>query len=369
MAPTITKALLFCLGKEGKIAKIQPGLTDFTWEVCLKTFLSLMASNATGNTDDFASIQCQWIERTPPEVMADEVQIAVRYSSLNYKDALAVMGKGKILRKLPLAPGIDATGVVIKSRSASFKEGDSILATGCGLGETADGGLSQVITVPAKWVVALPSTLTLESAAVLGTAGFTAGLALYQLEKNDLTPSELPVLVTGATGGVGALSLLMLKQKKYKTVAWTRKSQLNDLLTKWGADKIEAPPSEKSRPLESARWSAAIDNVGGTILANLFSQVQPHGSVACIGLAQSAELHTTVFPLILRGVNLLGISSATCPRPLREKVWENIAQTSAPWTLVKTAELGRSQVVDYCQKMIRGETAGRCLVDLQKEVV
>lgn len=335
----------------------------------MKTFLSLMASNASRNIDDFSSIKCQWIERNTPDLETDQVQIAVHYLSLNYKDALAVTGKGKILRNLPLVPGIDATGVVIKSRSSQFKEGDSVLVTGCGLGEHSDGGLSQIITVPAKWVIALPENLTLESAALLGTAGFTAGLALYQLEKNDLKPGDLPVLVTGATGGVGALSLLMLKQKKYKTMAWSRKSHTYNQLKIWGADEIEAPPTEPSRPLESAKWSAAIDNVGGTILANLFPQVQPHGSIACIGLAQSAELHTTVYPLILRGVNLLGISSGTCPRPLRETVWNNIAQTPAPWSEVKTADLGRSQVVDYCHKMIRGETIGRCLVDLQKEVV
>lgn len=333
----------------------------------MKTFLSLVATNASGNTDDFASMKCQWQERGVPDLAMDDVQIAVRFSSLNYKDALAVLGQGKILRKLPLVPGIDATGVVIKSRSSAFQEGDSVLVTGCGLGETVDGGLSQMITVPAKWVIPLPSTLTLESAALLGTAGFTAGLAVYQLEKNDLTPSELPVLVTGATGGVGALSLLMLKKKNYKTVAWSRKTNLYEKLKTWGADQVEAPPTQVSRGLESARWSAAIDNVGGSILANLFPQVQPHGSVACIGLAQSAELHTTVFPLILRGVNLLGISSATCPRPLREKVWAQIASLSANWSVVKTVDLGRAQVIEHCQKMIRGETLGRCLVHIEKE--
>ncbi|MBY0384931.1 YhdH/YhfP family quinone oxidoreductase [bacterium] len=336
----------------------------------MNSFAALVASNNSGNIDDFSSIRCSWQERSLPELASDEVQIEVYYSSLNYKDALAVTGSGKILRKLPLVPGIDATGIVLKSRSEKLKAGDKVLVTGCGLGENRDGGLAQIITVPASWVVSLPSSLTLESAAILGTAGFTAGLALHQLEKNDLTlQTDLPVLVTGATGGVGSLSLLMLRQKGYKTMAWSRKLQLTEQLKKWGADEVLAPPTSNARPLESAKWSAAIDNVGGEILARLLPSIKPHGSVASIGLAQSAEIHTTVFPFILRGVNILGISSGTCPRPLRELVWQNISQIKVDWSLAKTAELGRSQVFDYCQKMIRGETIGRCIVNLKKETI
>lgn len=336
----------------------------------MKSFFSLVASNLSGNIDDFSSIRCAWQERTLSEVPENEVQIEVHYSSLNYKDALAVTGSGKILRHLPLVPGIDATGIILKSRSPHFKEGDKVLVTGCGIGEHRDGGLSQILTAPANWVVPLPPSLSLESAAILGTAGFTAGLALHQLEKNDLSPqTDLPVLVTGASGGVGCLSLLMLKQKGYKTMAWSRKLDLIEQLKKWGADDVVNPSSTPSRPLESARWSAAIDNVGGDILARLLPSVKPHGSVASIGLAQSAELHTTVFPFILRGVNLLGISSGTCPRPLREVVWQKIAQTKVDWSLAKTAEIGRSQVFDYCQKMIRGETIARCIVNIKKEIL
>jgi acrylyl-CoA reductase (NADPH) len=336
----------------------------------MKTYPALVATNPSENTDDFASIRCSWQERSIPELADNEVQIAVSYSSLNYKDALAVTGKGKILRQLPLVPGIDATGIIFKSRSREFKEGDPVLVTGCGIGEHRDGGLGQILTVPASWVIALPSSLTLETAALLGTAGFTAGLALHQLEKNDLSPTQnLPVLVTGGTGGVGSLSLLMLKKRGYKTFTWTRKKHLTEQLKKWGADEVQSPPSSRSRPLESAQWAAAIDNVGGDVLAHLLSQIKPHGSVATIGLALSSELHTTVFPFILRGVNLLGISSGTCPRPLREKVWQQISQTSADWSSVKMAEIGRLQVFDYCERMIRGETLGRCLVHMQKEVV
>lgn len=345
----------------------------------MKSYLCLKASNASGNPDEFNSLRCDWVPQTPPELKNDDVQIEVHFSSLNYKDALAVTGGGKILRKLPLVPGIDASGVVLKSRSSQFREGDAVIVTGCGIGESTDGGLGQVITVPASWVIAKPASLTLETAAILGTAGFTAALAIHQLEKNDLKPEELPVLVTGATGGVGSLSLLMLAQKGYKTVAWSRKSfahqdstrkeNTQELLKKWGAGTVQAPPTKASRPLESATWSAAIDNVGGTVLSNLLPQIKPHGSVAAIGLAQSPQLQTTVFPFILRGVNILGASSATCPRPLREKVWQLIDELPCDWARVKTVDLGRSQILNHCQKMIRGETFGRSLVHMQKEVM
>ncbi len=345
----------------------------------MKSYQCLKASNISGNPDDFASLKCEWLPQIPPEVKNDDVQIEVHFSSINYKDALAVTGRGKILRQLPLVPGIDASGVVINSRSEKFREGDEVIVTGCGIGEMNDGGLGQVITVPAAWVIRKPSSLTMETAAILGTAGFTAALAIHQLEKNDLTPEALPVLVTGATGGVGSLSLLMLKQKGYKITAWSRKSLAHEdqsrknsvleQLKSWGADDVQAPPTAPSRFLESAKWSAAIDNVGGTVLAQLLPQIKPHGSVASVGLAQSAKLETTVFPFILRGVNILGTSSATCPRPLREKVWEIINSLNCDWRAVKTVDLGRSQVVDHCQKMLRGETFGRSLVHMQKEVM
>jgi NADPH2:quinone reductase len=371
-----TKPWLFCPGLESIIPP-------------MKSYQCLKASNISGLPDDFASLSCEWLPQMLPELKNDDVQIEVHYSSLNFKDALAVTGRGKILRQLPLVPGIDASGVVLKSRSDQFREGDEVIVTGCGIGETKDGGLGQVITVPATWVIRKPASLTLETAAILGTAGFTAALAIHQLEKNDLKPDALPVLVTGATGGVGSLSLLMLKQKGYKVTAWSRKAlanqdptrkalsreddtkndNLHERLKTWGADDVQAPPTAPTRPLESAKWSAAIDNVGGTVLAQLLSQIKPHGSVASIGLAQSAELVTTVFPFILRGVNILGTSSATCPRPLRETVWKNINSLKCDWSAVKTVDLGRSQVVDHCQKMLRGETIGRSLVHMQKEVM
>lgn len=330
----------------------------------VQKYQALVARNSKNDIDDIQNISCAWEECKLPELSAGQVQIHVNYSSLNYKDALAITGKGKILRRLPLTPGIDACGTIIKSMSTLWKEGDHVLVTGCGLGETVNGGLSEMIVVPENWVIHKPSHLSLKECMILGTAGFTAGLALHQLQKNGLRPEQGEVIVTGASGGVGSLSLLLLKSLGYTTVALTRKN--NELLKSFGADRIEIldPGAAPSKPLESARWAAAIDNVGGSVLENLLPQMQPHSSIAAIGLAQSAKIATTVFPMILRGVNLLGISSATCPRPLREQIWEELNVSKADWSKALAHTLTPDQVIGYAQSMIRGETYGRTIVDL-----
>lgn len=334
----------------------------------MPTYKAFVASSTSNNPDDFQSLSCQWKELELPALSSNEVQIKVKYSSLNYKDALAVTGSGKILRNLPLTPGIDASGNVIASKSKNFKVGDEVLVTGCGLGETKNGGLGEVITVPDAWVVARPAQLSLKECMILGTAGFTAALALHQLEKNDLTPASGEVLVTGATGGVGSLSLLLLKSKGYKAVAWTRKKQNFEKLLGWGALRCEdvSALDTKTRPLESARWAAAIDNVGGDIFSYILPRIQPHGSIASVGLAKSPEYTSTVFPHILRGVNILGTSSATCPRPLREKIWQSINSQKIDWSQALRAEITPAQVPDECRKMVAGSTWGRVIVDLQK---
>lgn len=327
-------------------------------------YRALSCSNSSGDINDLASIQSRWIEKTLPPVPAGHVQIHVNYSSLNYKDALAITGRGKILRHLPLTPGIDACGTITHSESSLWQQGEHVLVTGCGLGETVDGGLSEFITVPEGWVIRKPSHLSLKECMILGTAGFTAGLALHQLQKNGLRPDQGEVLVTGASGGVGALSLLLLKSLNYKTVAWTRKE--NSFLKTLKVDHVEVPPMEfkKSKPLESAQWAAAIDNVGGQFLQQILPAMRPHSSVAVIGLAQSSELHTTVFPFILRGVNLLGISSATCPRLLREQIWHEINSITVDWTQALSQTLTPELVIPYAESMIRGETWGRTVVDM-----
>jgi len=332
------------------------------------TYKALIASQSDNDPNDFKNIKCEWqeIPLTPPA--PHEVQIRVHYSSLNYKDALAITGRGKILRSLPLTPGIDAAGTVTASLSKNFKEGDQVLVTGCGLGEVRSGGLSEIITVPDSWVIPLPSSLTLKESMILGTAGFTAGLALYQLEKNDLTPQKGDVLITGATGGVGCLSLLLLKSKGYTLTAWSRKSENKDLLFNWGASHFEdiSQKDFQTRFLESGTWAAAIDNVGGDILSFILPRIKPHGSVATIGLAQSAEFKTSVFPFILRGVNMLGISSATCPRPLREEIWKMLSLQKIDWSTALRKEISANDVIDECKSMILGKTWGRVIVNMQK---
>ncbi len=331
-----------------------------------QNYRSLVAKNPNNNIDDIGNIHCKWEVRNLAETPAQHVQIHVNYSSINYKDALAITGKGKILRKLPLAPGIDACGTVIKSNSPLWKAGDHVLVTGCGLGESTDGGLSEYITVPEEWVIRKPSKLSLKECMILGTAGFTAGLALHQLQKNDLTPTSGEVIVTGASGGVGSLSLLLLKSFGYKTVGLTRKESSIQLLKGFGADRVEILPTQAQsfRPLESAKWAGAIDNVGGNILESLLPHMQPHSSEASIGLAQSPKLATSVFPLILRGVNILGISSSTCPRPLREIIWQELNEAKVDWAKALEHTLTPEEVIPYAEQMIAGKTHGRAIVDM-----
>jgi NADPH2:quinone reductase len=325
-----------------------------------------VAENPNKNPDDFKNLRCEWRQRPVPQLGENEVQVRVQWSSINFKDALALTGTGKILRALPLTPGIDASGLVMASRSPLYKEGDEVLVTGSGLGENRDGGFGEVITVPESWVLARPRNLSLKDCMVLGTAGFTAGLALHQLEKNDLTPQKGSVLVTGASGGVGSLSLILLRQKKYSTVAWSRKKEQFSWLKKIGAETVENVKDKdwNTRPLESSLWAAAIDNVGSDILSYVIPRIAPHGNVASIGLAKSAELKTTVFPFILRGVNILGISSATCPRPLREKIWRSLDDTRAPWSDALTATLNPQDLPAYAQDMVSGKTFGRAIVKM-----
>lgn len=323
----------------------------------------LLATNPSRSIDDISSITCAWTTTPLLELPKDHVRIAVHYSSINYKDALAITGKGKILRHLPLTPGIDASGTIIESHSFDYKVGDEVLVTGCGLGESSHGGLAQVVDVPHSWVITKPKGLSLKEVMVLGTAGFTAGLALHQLEHNGLTPSTTPVLVTGSTGGVGSLSLLMLKKKGYTTEAWTRKE--SPFLKTIGADTITniKDLNTQTRFLEKSTWSACIDNVGGSILSYILPRMAPHSGVASIGLAQSAQLETSVFPFILRGVNLLGISSSTCPRTLRETIWKEIANLHCDWNVCLQNTLQPQDVISFAQEMISGKTLGRAIVD------
>lgn len=266
-----------------------------------------------------------------------EVVIRAAYSDVNYKDALAVTGAGKIMRRFPMVAGIDVAGHVHASTDARFKEGDAVLVAGCGLGEEHDGGYAEYVRLPSACVVPLPEGMSLRDAMALGTAGFTAGIAIERMELNGQRPDRGSIVVTGATGGVGSLVIDMLIGLKYEVVALTGKQEEAGFLKALGVARIltRGEVSMGKRPLEKALWGGAVDNVGGEVLAWLTRTVKPLGNIAAIGLAGGVDLHTTVIPFILRGVNLLGINSLHVSADLRRRVWQRLASELRPratWT-------------------------------------
>jgi acrylyl-CoA reductase (NADPH) len=278
-------------------------------------------------------------EITLADLAPGEVVVKVAYSSVNYKDALAATGKGKILRRFPLVGGIDLAGTVVSSSDKRYRKGQKVLVTGCGLGEDHDGGYAEYARVKGEWVIPIPKGYTPRSAMMVGTAGFTAALAIHRMEHNGLRPKGGPVAVTGATGGVGGIAINMLARRGYEVVAVTGKRESQDYLKQLGASSIllRGEINYGSRPLERAQWQGAIDNVGGEMLTWLTRTVDWWGSIASIGLAGSHELNTTVMPFILRGVNLLGINSMATPRALRLNVWQRIATDLKPTKLALIA--------------------------------
>jgi acrylyl-CoA reductase (NADPH) len=273
-------------------------------------------------------VAARFVELTLDQLDPGEVVIRTVYSSLNYKDALAASGTGKVIRRFPCVGGVDAAGVVDSSRDDRFKPGDVVIATGYGMGVDHDGGFARYVRVPADWVVPLPQGLSLFEAMVLGTAGFTAALALRRMEQNELAPQNGKVIVTGATGGVGSLSIRMLAQLGYHVVAMTGKDGEHAYLKALGASEVLARSAvdlDGGRALESAQWAGALDALGGSTLAWLTRSMRQDGVIASYGNAGGAELHTTVYPFILRGVRLLGIDSAAAAMPLRESIWRDLA--------------------------------------------
>ena len=295
-----------------------------------------------------------------------DVVVKVAYSSVNYKDALAATGKGKILRRFPLVGGIDLAGTVVSSKDRRFKKGQKVLVTGCGLGEDHDGGYAECARVQSDWVIPIPKGYNPKSAMMLGTAGFTAALAIQRLEQNGLHPKGGPVVVTGATGGVGSIAINMLARRRYEVVAVTGKKEAQDYLEQLGASAIllRSEIDYGSRPLERIQWQGAIDNVGGEMLTWLTRTVGWWGSIAAIGLAGNHELHTTVMPFILRGVNLLGINSMATPRELRLKVWKRIASDLKPTKLGLIADeaVPFQSLPEVFPKVLAGQHRGRVVV-------
>jgi acrylyl-CoA reductase (NADPH) len=273
------------------------------------------------------------IEETKLEELdAGEVVVKCAYSSVNYKDALAATGAGKIIRKFPCIGGIDLSGAVVSSSDSRFKEGDEVIATSYDLGVAHDGGFSEYARVPAQWVVPMPRGLNLCEAMAIGTAGYTAALAIQLLEQNDLEPGLGRVVVNGATGGVASLAIDMLAKLGYDVVAVTGKDSEHEYLKDLGATEVVARSSLQmgTRPLEKTLWAAAFDSVGGEQLAWLTRTMRQNGLIASFGNAGGIELKTTVLPFILRGVRLIGVDSGYTAMPLRRKVWERLAGDLKP---------------------------------------
>lgn len=300
------------------------------------------------------------------ELSPGDVVIRVAWSGINYKDALAATGAGRILRKYPLVGGIDLAGTVEHSSDERYRPGDGVLVTGCELSETRDGGYAQYARVPGDCVVPLPDGFDARRAMAIGTAGFTAALAIHRMEQNGQVPSGGPVVVTGATGGVGSLAIAMLAGRGYEVVAVTGKNEKSSYLESLGASSVLLRQSIDygSRPLERAQFGGAIDNVGGEALSWLTRTVSYGGNIASVGLAGSAKLETTVVPFILRAVCLLGINSVATPRGLRLEVWRRIAGDLAPRHLdrIVTREIGFDLLAGSFLDYVNGEITGRTVV-------
>ena len=327
-------------------------------------FTALQITETTEGT-----FERNFVKRTAPELGQNEVRIAVKYAALNYKDALSATGNKGITKKYPHTPGVDASGVVAQTTSALFAVGDQVLVTGYDLGMNTNGGFGEYIQVPAAWVVPLPSAFSLKQAMVLGTAAFTAALALYKMEQNGQTPEQGAILVTGATGGVGSLAVAILAHAGYQVIAATGKPQSHAYLKTLGATEFKTRQDLNiisPRPLLSSQWAGAIDNVGGNTLANCLKACKAKGNVAACGLVQSPELTTTVFPFIIKGINLLGIDSAETPMPLRLKIWQKL---SNDWNVTDklssiTTTIPLTQINEYIDKMLQGENIGRTIIEM-----
>ena len=296
-----------------------------------------------------------------------EVVIKTAYSSVNFKDALAGTGQGKILRRFPLVGGIDVAGHVVASTDPAFREGDAVLVTGSGLSETRDGGYAEYARLESKWVVALPDGLSLRESMILGTAGFTAALALLRMQDNRQTPALGPLAVTGATGGVGSLAIAIFRKAGYEVHAISGKTDQAGYLSSLGASTVLGREAlSTTRPMDAARFGGGLDNVGGPMLAALLAQTAPYGNVASAGLAASHELHATVMPFIIRGVSLLGVASAGTARDIRDEVWRRLSSDWKPAGLdaICTRETALDGLPAIFATMLAGGSLGRTVVRL-----
>lgn len=323
-----------------------------------------------------------WIDKTDGKYQASlqeldesqlppgEVQVDVHYSTLNYKDGLAITGSGPIVRSFPMVPGIDFSGIVAKSSDPQFAIGDRVLLNGWGFGEKAWGGLAQKVSIDAKYLTPVPSAISLKESMMIGTAGYTAMLAIIALEKNGMTPDKGTVLVTGANGGVGSFAIALLSRLGYQVAAATGRPEEADYLTVGlGASEIvdRHTLSEPGKPLQKERWAAAIDSVGSHTLANVCASLKESGTVAACGMAQGLDFPASVAPFILRNVTLTGINSVTRSAEERQVAWSRLAELTDPALLQAISqEIPLSEAIHAAQQLINGEIRGRIVVNVRQ---
>jgi len=311
-------------------------------------------------------VQSRFVDMTESELDPGDVLVRTKYSTINYKDALSYNGVGRIMRKYPTVAGIDMAGTVEKSNDARWKRGDKVIVTGYDMGVAHDGGYAELARVPADWVVRRPESMTAFDAMTLGTAGFTAALAIYLMEHNGLAPASGPVAVTGATGGVGSVAIEILSKLGYDVVAITGKQKEAEYLKGIGAREVLLRQSldfSRIKPLDKSTWAGAVDNLGGDMLAWLLSTMQIGGRAAAVGLAADMKLNTSVAPFILRGVHLLGVDSVNCPMELRQTLWNKLA---VPWRPDRVHDQVRTidfeELPEHFDAYIKGMARGRTVV-------
>jgi acrylyl-CoA reductase (NADPH) len=317
--------------------------------------------------EDTYSVSLQEISES--ELPDGDVTINVQYSTLNYKDGLAITGKSPVVRKFPMIPGIDLVGTVESTTHSDYKTGDSVVLNGWGVGEAHWGGLAQKARLNGDWLVPLPKTFTPKQAMSIGTAGYTAMLCIMSLEQHGVTPDKGEILVTGATGGVGSVAVALLARLGYQVVAMTGRAQESEYVTALGASEVMARSEydEPGRPMARERWAGVVDVVGSHVLANACAATKYGGTVAACGLAGGFDLKTTVLPFILRGVTLAGVDSVMCPREIRLEAWQRLEHDLDLSKLSDIAhEIGLSSAIETAEKLLGGEVRGRVIVDVNR---
>lgn len=318
--------------------------------------------------DDEGKFTRSIIDRNADDLPDGDVLINVHYAALNYKDALSSIGNKGVTRNYPHTPGIDGAGIIEESKSPQFKPGDEVLVTSFDLGMNTDGAFAEYIRVPADWVISIPDGLNLKESMIIGTAGLTAGIGLYKMELMGQNPEQGPVVVSGASGGVGSMAVGILAKAGYEVIASSGKENISDFLKSLGASEVvdrEFVNDDSSRPLMKPKWAGAIDTVGGNTLTTLLKGCKSGGSVASCGLVGSPNLSTTVFPFIINGINLLGLDSANFPMKERLQVWNNLADAWRMPDLESVSTICKLHELDpYIDAVLKGESRGRVLVEM-----